>query len=192
MQTPSQTVGPFFAFGLVPEQYRYPLPSIFSSRIAAPHVAGEHIRIIGHVFDGSGKPIPDALVELMQADAAGRHVASFAEFERTGFRGFGRCGTGASSDNTYEFLTVKPGSVDPRAAPHADIVITMRGLLIHAYTRLYFDDEAAANAADPVLNRVPAERRRTLLARREVLAGGVQYRFDIHMQGPNETVFFDL
>jgi protocatechuate 3,4-dioxygenase alpha subunit len=90
------------------------------------------------------------------------------------------------------FHTVKPGAAAAGEAPHVNLTVTMRGMLVHAFTRLYFDDEQEANARDPVLGAVPAERRATLIARREEVPGGLQYRFDIHMQGPRETVFFDL
>ncbi|MGD9944911.1 MAG: protocatechuate 3,4-dioxygenase subunit alpha, partial [Burkholderiaceae bacterium] len=110
----------------------------------------------------------------------------------SGFRGFGRFGTGTLPGNRYEFQTIKPGSIGPDQAPYINVIVTMRGMLLHAFTRIYFDDEQAANAADPVLSAVPAERRPTLLARRQATPGGAVYTFDIHMQGPQETVFFDV
>ena len=182
-QTPSQTVGPYFAYGLASQQYHYPLGQIANGEIAGEGAPGR-IRIVGRVFDGRGEPIPDALVEFWQADSEGR-------FGAEGFRGFGRQGTGTDPSGRFSFETIKPGAT-AGAAPFITIVLFMRGLLIHVYTRLYFADEEAANAADPVLATVPAERRRTLIASRETTAGGVVYRFDIHMQGADETVFFDL
>lgn len=189
-QTPSSTVGPFFAYGLTPRQYGYPLPSIAGSVIADETVEGERIRIVGRVLDGAGAPIPDALVELWQADAGGRYPA--APGTNAAFRGFGRCGTGTDPHSRFVFETVKPGPTEDGQAPHASLILFMRGLLSHAYTRLYFSDEAEANARDPVLARVPAERRATLIAAREETGAGIVYRFDIHMQGDRETVFFDV
>jgi protocatechuate 3,4-dioxygenase alpha subunit len=182
-QTPSQTVGPFFAFALTPEQYGYPFASIVSGRLADETTDGERIRIVGQVLDGEGTPINDAMVEIWQADAQGRYAAP------TGFTGFGRQGTGTDPQNRFIFDTVKPGRVDAEQAPHISVIVFMRGILTHAYTRIYFSDEAQANARDPVLNSVPEARRATLIAERD--ADGL-YRFDIHMQGEDETVFFDV
>lgn len=191
-QTPSQTVGPYFAYGLTPEQYGYDWHSLFTAVIAEPRVPGEHIRIVGRVLDGEDRPVDDAMVELSQVDARGRRVASRAEALAGGFHGFGRAGTGTAADHSFEFHTVKPGAIGDDQAPHIDVIVTMRGLLSHAFTRIYFDDLAQANAGDPVLAAVAPERRATLIARREEQPGGVVYRFDIRMQGPLETVFFDL
>jgi len=132
------------------------------------------------------------MLEIRQADAQGRFVASRAEVTATGFRGFGRCGTGTQASRHYWFDTVKPGPAAPGEAPCIDVIVTMRGMLLHAFTRVYFDDEREANARDPVLAALPAERRASLIAKREVQPGGVAYRFDIRMQGAKETVFFDL
>lgn len=194
-QTPSQTVGPYFAYGLTPEQYGYPFRSLFGPRLAQPDAPGEHIRLHGQVLDGAGNPVDDALVELFQVDAQGARVANGQQVSTTGFTGFtgfGRCGTGTDAHKRFEFLTVKPGAVRPGAAPYVDLIVMMRGMLVHAFTRVWFDDEAAANERDPVLQSVPAERRATVLARREQTPAGTAYRFDIRMQGPQETVFFDL
>lgn len=194
-QTPSQTVGPFFAYGLAPAQYGYELKSLFTPVLARPHAAGEHIRITGQVFDGAGVAVMDALVEITQVDAGGRPVTSVAEAEARGFTGFGRCGTGVLPQAHYLFETVKPGAAAAGQAPFITVCVTMRGLLVHTFTRIYFDDEAAANQADTVLNSVPQDRRQTLLARREMAGGIPVYRFDIRMQDSErggETVFFDL
>jgi protocatechuate 3,4-dioxygenase alpha subunit len=195
-QTPSQTVGPFFAYGLAPEQYGYRFKSLADGDMAVDSVEGERIRVIGQVFDGAGELIPDALIEFWQANAHGRynHPADDRKDNLLdpAFKGFGRFGTGTAADNRFQFDTVKPGSVDGAQAPHINVVVTMRGLLSHAYTRIYFADEADANAADPVLSSVPAGRRDTLIARRDESLPGRVYRFDIHMQGPKETVFFDV
>lgn len=190
-QTPSQTVGPYFAYGLTGTQYGYPLRSLFGPELARADTPGQHIRIVGQVLDGHGNPINDALVELAHADASGRWPATAQEVAASGFRGFGRMGTGTEADNRFEFRTIKPGAASGGEAPFALVIVTMRGMLSHAYTRIYFDDEPA-NAIDPVLSAVPAERRHTLVARRADDAAGVAYRFDIRMQGDDETVFFDV
>jgi protocatechuate 3,4-dioxygenase alpha subunit len=182
-QTPSQTIGPFFAFALTPEQYGYPFASIASGQLADEATVGERIRIVGQVLDADGAPVNDAMVEIWQADAQGRYAA-------TGFTGFGRQGTGTDPQNRFIFDTVKPGRVDAEQAPHISVIVFMRGILTHAYTRIYFSDEAQANARDPVLVSVPEDRRSTLIAKRQ--ADGPTYRFDIRMQGEDETVFFDV
>jgi protocatechuate 3,4-dioxygenase alpha subunit len=168
-QTPSQTVGPFFAYGLTAEQYGYPFTQIAGGVIAS---SDESIRIMGQILDGEGRPVPDALIEIWQPRA-----------------GFGRQGTGATADNTFQFETLKPTASSATAAPFLTAIVFTRGLLSHLYTRIYFDDEAAANATDDVLGALPPDRRATLMARRE---GPRRYRFDIHLQGDAETVFFDV
>ncbi|MEO7402000.1 MAG: protocatechuate 3,4-dioxygenase subunit alpha [Polaromonas sp.] len=193
-QTPSQTVGPYFAYGLTPTQYGYDLKSLFTPVLAQPHAQGEHLRLTGQVFDGAGKSVLDAIVEISQPDASGQPVSSVADAEASGFTGFGRCGTGTLPANHFEFHTVKPGAAAGQA-PFINVCVTMRGLLLHTFSRIYFDDEAAANSQDVVLSSVPAERRPTLIARRESTGAGPVYRFDIHMQDSvhgQETVFFDL
>jgi protocatechuate 3,4-dioxygenase alpha subunit len=161
--TPSQTVGPFFSIGL-------PWPE-------GPFAAAEHapgaFTISGTVFDGEGSPIPDALVETWQGGAG------------PGVRGFARAPT--TDDGRYALRTVKPAASDGQA-PHIDVSLFCRGLLHRVVTRIYFADEASANAADPTLARVPADRRDTLLA----APTDDGYRFDIHLQGDGETVFFDV
>ena len=192
-QTPSQTVGPYFAYALTPEQYGYPLAGIAGGTLVRSDTDGERIRIEGRVLDGEGQSISDALIEIWQADAQGRYAhPADPRSSNASFQGFGRVGTGTDPDNRFVFETVKPGSVDGVQAPHVNVIVFMRGLLLHAYTRLYFSDETATNAKDPVLASVPVERRDTLIARREQTPAGVVYRFDIHMQGPHETVFFDV
>jgi protocatechuate 3,4-dioxygenase alpha subunit len=191
-QTPSQTVGPYFAYGLCPQQYNFDLKSLFTGVVADREAAGEHITVVGQVFDGDGAIIGDAMIEVQQVDSEGRYPASREEVAKTGFRGFARFGTGTDPQKRFIIETVKPGRASPDEAPHLNVIVTMRGMLLHTFTRVYFDDEAAANDKDPVLASVPAERRATLVARRESNAGNAVYRFDIRMQGPNETVFFDL
>jgi len=191
-QTPSQTVGPFFAYALTPEQYGYEFASIADGRLADGNTPGQRIRIEGRVFDGKGDVIPDAMIEIWQADEQGRYAhPADPRGSNVGFKGFGRMGTGTDAQSRFIFDTIKPGSVDGVQAPHINVVVFMRGLPAHAFTRLYFSDEDAANARDPVLATVPAERRRTLIATRDNSADGAVYRFAIRMQGPDETVFFD-
>jgi protocatechuate 3,4-dioxygenase alpha subunit len=190
--TPSQTVGPFFAYGLTPTG-RYEWNDAFSNNLVTPDATGERIRIEGRVFDGDGQPVSDCMLEIWQADAQGRFAdpKDNRAMPNAKFRGFGRCGT--NSNGGYAFDTIKPGSVpDPDGkpqAPHILLAIFARGMLLHNYTRIYLDGEAA-NASDPVLALVPHERRTTLMARRA--PDGAVYRFDIHLQGDHETVFFEV
>ncbi len=185
-QTPSQTVGPFFHYGLITQAD--------SHILTTDQALGERILIRGQVLDGDGVPVPDALVEIWQADAKGRfsHPADpeYAKFDPD-FRGFGRADTVSGQ---YAFMTIKPGCVPfdkhRQQAPHINVRVFARGMLIHAYTRLYFSDEEVANAADPVLTLVDEERRSTLIAVREDRGGLPVYHFDIVLQGNHETVFF--
>jgi len=190
--TPSQTVGPFFAYGLTARQYGYDFDQPFDHVVALPQAQGQHILLEGRVLDGDGQPIPDALVEISQADATGRYPANLEEVKAGGFRAFGRVGTGTDPAQRFVFHSVKPGAQGPGQAPHINVIVLMRGLLLHTFTRVYFSDEAAANAGDAVLNSVPPERRDTLIAQRRDEGGLPVYRFDIHMQGARETVFFDV
>lgn len=169
-QTPSQTIGPYFAYGLTPEQYRYDFASVIDDEM----IDSAKVEITGKVYDGEGHTIPDAMVELWQND--GEHLL------------IGRCGTGTEPGHRFVFRTIKPKSVDGHA-PFITVIVFMRGQLIHSYTRLYFDDEVTLNAQDEVLLAVPKERRKTLLASK--VAEGA-YTFDIHMQGAHETVFFEI
>jgi len=190
-QTPSQTLGPFFAYGLTPEQYGYAHRGIAGNTLAAPGVPGEHVRIEGRIFDGAGAPIDDAMIEIWQADADGSYAgADRDEAGRAVFSGFGRCGS--DDDGGFWFVTIKPGAIGDGQAPHIGVIVQARGILNHAFTRIYFADEADANGADPVLKSVPENRRDTLIAVRSETPAGPVYRFDIHMQGDDETVFFDV
>jgi len=182
--TPSQTVGPYFAIGL---------PWNAGPCSVPPDTPGA-MTIAGTVYDGHGDPVPDHLIETWQADPSGRFAdlhghAGPSRLE--GFRGFARCGA-EDGDGTFEIVTVKPGRVpgpgQATQAPHIDVSVFARGMLNRCVTRIYFADEPEANAADPVLATVPAERRATLLA--QSVDGG--YRFDIHLQGPDETVFLSV
>lgn len=191
--TPSQTVGPYFKYGLTPGN-DYAWNDAFSNDLVAPDVSGERIRVVGQVFDGEGKVIPDSMLEIWQADAQGRFADPQDEraAPNAPFKGFGRCG--ADANGGFEFRTIKPGPVPgpggKQQAPHILLAVFARGMTQQAITRIYFEDEVA-NAADPILALVPAERRATLIAKRE--RGDVAtYRLDVHLQGDRETVFFDL
>jgi protocatechuate 3,4-dioxygenase alpha subunit len=192
--TPSQTVGPFFKYGLTPNG-QYAWNDAFTNNLITPDTSGDRIRIAGRVFDGDGQPVPDCMLEIWQADSQGRFAdpQDKRALPNATFRGFGRCGTDANGD--YAFDTIKPGSVpDPDGkpqAPHILVAVFARGMLLHNYTRIYLDGEAG-NAGDPVLAMVPPARRPTLIASREPGNGSPVYRFDIRLQGDNETVFFDI
>ncbi|MDN6883652.1 protocatechuate 3,4-dioxygenase subunit alpha [Variovorax sp. CAN2819] len=191
-QTPSQTVGPYFAYGLTATQYGYDFDQPFDAVLALDNATGQRIRLEGRVLDGDGNPINDALVEISQPDGEGRYPQTPEDARAIGFRAFGRVGTGTTEGNRFVFHTVKPGAESPGEAPHINAIVLMRGLLLHAFTRIYFSDEAEANAKDAVLQSVPAERRHTLIAQRVEQGGAITYRFDIHMQGADETAFFDV
>ena len=192
--TPSQTVGPFFKYGLTPNG-QYAWNDAFTSNLVTPDTSGDRIRILGKVVDGDGQPVPDCMLEIWQADAQGRFAdpQDKRALPNATFRGFGRCGTDANGD--YAFDTIKPGAVpDPDGkpqAPHILVAVFARGLLLHNYTRIYFDGEAG-NAGDPVLALVPPDRRPTLIASREPGNSNPVYRFDIRLPGDDETVFFDI
>lgn len=201
--TPSQTVGPFFAYGLTPKgrahwdpNGTYAWKETIGDNLITPDAAGEKIRLEGQITDGDGKPIVDAMIEIWQADAQGRY-ASAADPRRPSnakFRGFGRSAT--DKNGVFGFDTIKPGQVPGQGkdqagkmqAPHIVFCIYSRGMLRQIYTRAYFADEAA-NAADQILNLVPADRRQTLIAKK---GEGNAYRFDIRVQGGDETVFFEI
>jgi protocatechuate 3,4-dioxygenase alpha subunit len=190
--TPSQTVGPYFKYGLTPNG-EYEWNDAFTNNLLTPDVSGERIRVEGKVYDGDGALIPDCMLEIWQADAQGRFSdpQDKRALPNSSFKGFGRVGTDKSG--SYAFDTIKPGVV-PDAdgkpqAPHILLAVFARGMLLHLYTRIYFDDEAG-NAGDPVLALVPADRRATLIARHK--AGAGVYTFDVHLQGDSETVFFEV
>ena len=199
-ETPSQTAGPYVHIGLIPQQAGFAMfEKPFGNVLAGPDTPGERIRIEGRVLDGLGQPCRDVLVEIWQANSAGRynHPADRQEGALDpGFRGWGRAGTDFAT-GLYSFETVKPGPVAGRhgqpMAPHVNVWLVARGINIGLSTRLYFADEAALNEQDPVLRMIdPAVRRDTLLARREQRDGGAAYVFDIRLQGEGETVFFDI
>jgi protocatechuate 3,4-dioxygenase, alpha subunit len=200
-ETPSQTAGPYVHIGLIPQQAGFDIfESNFGNVLAGPNTEGERIRIEGQVIDGAGAPLKDVLLEIWQANAAGRYNHPADRQEKAldqDFRGWGRAGSDFES-GLYRFETVKPGAVVGRRghrqmAPHVNFWIVARGINIGLNTRMYFSDEEAANAADPVLNIIEPElRRRTLIAQRETRGADVTYRFDIRLQGDRETVFFDV
>jgi protocatechuate 3,4-dioxygenase alpha subunit len=185
-QTPSQTVGPFFAIGLT----RTPRHILASA--ATP---GERIRVEGGVFDRDGTSVADALIEVWQADADGRYrhaLDAGGDAADPAFTGFGRAET--SADGTFFFETIKPGRVRGHdgawQAPHLNVIVFARGMLLHAFTRMYFSDDPA-NTRDGLLSRIDPARRATLIARRAEGGGAAVYRWDVHLQGAQETVFFD-
>jgi protocatechuate 3,4-dioxygenase alpha subunit len=188
--TPSQTVGPFLALGL---------PWTDGSFVVPDGTAGA-ITITGRVYDVAGDPVPDALVETWQADERSRFdhpddPRGAARSAVPGFRGFGRCPTDAAGE--YRIVTIRPGPLPSPGggtqAPHLDVSVFARGLLDRLVTRIYFDDEAEANAADPVLAAIaePAMRK-TLIATPAEGGEPGEFRFDIRLRGAGETVFFDV
>jgi protocatechuate 3,4-dioxygenase, alpha subunit len=173
--TPGQTVGPFFGYAL-------------------PYAGGEHlvpvshpdaVRLTGRVLDGNGAPVPDALLEIWQPDAAGSVVARGGSLHRDGytFTGWGR----AATDNTgrYSFSTLPPGPAEAGRAPFIALTLFARGLLDRLFTRVYLPGHEAAWASDPLLAALADDRRGTLIAERQ----GRELRFDIRLQGERETVF---
>jgi protocatechuate 3,4-dioxygenase, alpha subunit len=184
--TPSQTIGPFLAIGL-------PWPD--GPEVVRPGTAGA-ITISGRVLDGAGEPVPDALVETWQAapDGSFAHPDDPRGGGDAGFRAFGRSATDA--DGRYVIFTLRPGALPwpdgGTEAPHLDVSVFARGLLHRVVTRIYLADEAAANAADPVLATVEPGRRGTLIAAPEPGGEPGRFRFDIRLQDPQETVFFDV
>lgn len=221
-ETASQTAGPYVHIGLAPgaagfDIYRQEL----GWDIAGPNARGERIRVEGVVIDGIGSPVKDVLLEVWQANADGIYAHPEHEGEvEEGFRGWGRVITDFATGE-WGFDTIKPGPVVPRArmasgvrqavrdthpdwmgradeghepmAPHLNFWIVARGINIGLNTRMYFEDEAEANAKDPVINLIEWERRRqTLIAKRTMRDGVPVYRFEIRLQGEDETVFFDI
>lgn len=200
-ETASQTAGPYVHIGLAPQAAGFDIyENNFGNVLVKPETRGERIVIEGRVIDGSGTPVRDVLLEIWQANADGKydHPADRQAGKQRdpSFRGWGR----AASDfdtGVWRFETVKPGSVSGRngraMAPHVNLWIVARGINLGLNTRMYFSDETDANAKDPVLNLIEWEvRRKTLIGQREQRGGETVYRFDIVLQGENETVFFDI
>lgn len=183
LPTPSQTVGPYYRIGL---EYR------FSTELCRPDAAGQHVVISGALYDGEGAPVPDAFLELWQADSEGRYSGfdTGGQPSSENFTGFAR--VTMDDRGQFRFCTIKPGSVtNPDGspeAPHIVALLFMRGILRHLHTRIYFGDEAA-NSSDSVLRAVPPERRFTLLAQ-PIEGEQKHYRWNIHLQGDDETAFF--
>ena len=210
-ETPSQTAGPFLHIGLTPHAAGFPGFAVdLGTVIAEPDTQGTRIRVEGRVLDGAGAPLTDILIEVWQADAQGRYNHPEGGAHSDGnpasrpnappaFKGWGRV---IPDPNTgiFSFETIKPGPVPdpahgPAQAPHLNLWLVARGINLGLSTRMYFADEAAANATDPVLALIATPpRRQTLIASHEsVLGSGTPiYCFDIHLQGASETVFFDI
>ncbi|NTJ68274.1 protocatechuate 3,4-dioxygenase subunit alpha [Agrobacterium rhizogenes] len=195
-ETPSQTAGPYVHIGLTPNYSE--IGGVYEIDLGSTMVndktLGERITITGRVLDGAGAPVKDAVLEIWQADSAGFYNSP-SELRGTAdpnFTGWGRCPTN-SADGVFRFETIKPGRVPfkdgRKMAPHITVWIVARGINIGLHTRMYFPEEAAANAEDPLLARIEhKERLATLIARKE----GSVYTFDVHLQGDKETVFLDI
>jgi protocatechuate 3,4-dioxygenase alpha subunit len=203
-ETASQTAGPYVHIGLAPQQAGFDIfENNFGNVLVSPQTKGERIRIEGRVFDGIGTVLKDVLIEIWQANAEGRYAHPADRHAGKAldphFRGWGRACTDFETGQ-YFFDTIKPGAVEGRngrtMAPHISAWIVARGINLGLHTRIYFSDEDAANAKDPVINLIEWEsRRKTLVAERTDRrsdAGAAVYRFDIRLQGENETVFFDV
>jgi protocatechuate 3,4-dioxygenase alpha subunit len=182
--TPSQTVGPFFTIGL---------SRLEKTVLAGPTVSGEKITIAGRVIDGEGKPVPDAMLEIWQANSHGKYAHPEDTQNKPldpDFQGFGRIGV--DENGGFRFTTIKPGAVPgpdgKMQAPHMVVSVFARGLMLRLVTRIYFPEEAS-NAGDYVLNLVERERRSTLIARNSSVAGALEW--NVILQGTDETVFFD-
>ena len=203
-ETASQTAGPYVHIGLAPQQAGFDIfENNFGNVLVSPGTKGERIRIEGRVFDGIGTVLKDVLIEIWQANAEGKYAhpadRQAGKSIDPHFRGWGRACTDFDSGHFF-FETIKPGAVEGRngrtMAPHISAWIVARGINIGLHTRIYFSDEAAANAKDPVINLIEWEaRRKTLVAERTDRrsdAGAAVYRFDIRLQGEGETVFLDI
>jgi protocatechuate 3,4-dioxygenase alpha subunit len=184
--TTSQTVGPFFRIGM---------ERMYTHELAAENAGGQRVTVEGRILDGLGVPIPDAVFEIWQANQYGKYDHPEDTQDKPiepGFRGFGRIAT--DEQGRFRFTTIKPGPVPgyrrAQQAPHLLVGLMMRGLLRRAVTRIYFPGEPL-NEQDEILALVPAERRRTLFLRPSPDTPGV-YHWDIHMQGNDETVFFEI
>jgi protocatechuate 3,4-dioxygenase, alpha subunit len=195
-ETPSQTAGPFVHIGLAPGTAGLDIaPRELGRVIAGPQCKGARIRVEGRVLDGKGAPVTDVLIEVWQADAEGRYNSA----DETGapqtepdFSGWGRVIPDFET-GVFCFDTIKPGPAGNSQAPHLNLWLVARGINLGLNTRMYFDDDFAAHATDPVLSGIDdAARRQSLIARRDNTGAMPVYRFDIHLQGASETVFFDI
>lgn len=195
-ETPSQTAGPYVHIGLTPNHSE--IGGVYEADLGIAMVNdkthGERITVIGRIFDGAGGLVKDAVIEIWQADSAGLYNSP-SELRGTAdpnFTGWGRCATSAD-DGTFRFETIKPGRAPfkdgRKMAPHITVWIVARGINIGLHTRMYFPEEASANAEDPLLARIEhKDRLATLIAGKE----GAVYTFDVHLQGDRETVFLDI
>ncbi|GLZ86380.1 protocatechuate 3,4-dioxygenase subunit alpha [Metapseudomonas resinovorans] len=194
-ETPSQTAGPYVHIGLALEAAGNPTrDQEIWNQMAKADAPGQHILLLGNVYDGNGHLVRDSFLEFWQANHEGVYDTAF-DLEKP-FNSFGRTATTFDAGE-WTLNTVKPGVVKNAAgvpmAPHINVSLFARGINIHLQTRIYFDDEASANAIDPVLNLIEQpQRRETLVARRCEVDGKLAYRFDIRIQGEGETVFFDF
>ena len=184
--TPSQTIGPFFAYCLTSRDYGYKL----LANNVIEHNSGEKIEVSGKILDGDQNPIPDAMLEIWQADPEGQFLKA-GNNQDPSIAGFAR--TETNSDGNFLFQTVKPGvfknSTGAVQAPHINLNLFARGLIIHLTTRIYFSDEESTYS-DPLMSHVPSKRRDTLIAQlEESMTDRKHYNFDINLQGKNETVF---
>jgi protocatechuate 3,4-dioxygenase alpha subunit len=195
-QTASNTIGPFFHHIMTPEDHNF--LGITGNRMAGKSIKGERIKVEGRILDGDGKPLRAAMLEIWQANAAGRYNApqdarNDVKLDKK-FTGFGRVSAG--NRGKFEFETIKPGAVpslgNAPQAPHINLTLFAAAIHSHLYTRLYFSDEADANDIDPVLSFVGEKRRITLIAKRKNTKDGPVYRFDVKLGGDGETVFFDV
>ncbi len=188
-ESPSQTAGPYVHIGAIPSAAGLNLRTQEKLNVlTGPDVEGQRIRLEGIITDGAGALVRDAVVESWQADSHGQH-------NQSGFFGWGRAA--CDFDTGLWFIeTIKPGRFANRAgkmqAPFITLAIFARGINIHLHTRLYFDDESEANASDPVLAMVDPAHRPTLIAKKHLRGSEAVYRLDMVLQGPNETVFFDM
>lgn len=198
-ETPSQTAGPYVHIGLTPNLQD--IAGVYETDLGAtmltPDTRGQRITIVAHLFDGSGAPVSDCVVEIWQADADGSFAGQPGSHSNAApaFLGWGR--SAADGTGAVRFETIKPGRVPGPGgvlqAPHVTLWIVARGINIGLHTRLYFEDEPEANATDPVLLKIMDPRRRnTLIAARREDGGTVTYSLDIRLQGDGETVFFDM
>jgi protocatechuate 3,4-dioxygenase alpha subunit len=184
--TPSQTVGPYLHIGLT---------WLNNDNLAGPGVSGDRVTVEGRVFDGDGKPINDAMIEIWQANSHGKYAHPDDKQDKPlepGFKGFGRIPT--NEEGRFRFTTIKPGRVpgpggEPQA-PHLAVSVLARGVIKRLATRMYFPDDPG-NASDPILKLVPAERRATLIANRVGGRNGA-LEWNVRIQGEGETVFFDV
>ncbi|WP_037154188.1 protocatechuate 3,4-dioxygenase subunit alpha [Rhizobium freirei] len=195
-ETPSQTAGPYVHIGLTPNYSE--IGGVYEADLGSAMVndktLGERITVTGRVLDGAGAPVKDAVLEIWQADGAGLYnsPSELRGAADPNFAGWGRCPT-SSTDGVFRFETIKPGRVPfkdgRKMAPHITFWIVARGINIGLHTRMYFPEEAAANAEDPLLARIEhRDRVATLVAVKE----GSVYTFDVHLQGDKETVFLDI